>query len=195
VSAWGSPGQPNYGAAKYGILGFTAVLANSMSRYGVTSNAILPYASTRMIDSTPGAQKLLEETGKLPSELAAGTEGDPFNVAPMVAYLATDDAQNINGQFFGVHGRQIQLYSHWEAAAVIRAESRFDPESLAAIFDSTLGQNLELPEQQTVPERDRPQRGTAVWQQDPKQWEPLGSGVELWTRRHYFDAKSQGQGA
>src|SRR5829696_6893521 len=53
VSAFGSPGQPNYGAAKYGILGFTAVLANSLSRYNVTSNAILPYATTRMIDSTP----------------------------------------------------------------------------------------------------------------------------------------------
>ncbi|HEY7909283.1 MAG TPA: SDR family NAD(P)-dependent oxidoreductase, partial [Thermomicrobiales bacterium] len=44
VSAWGSPGQPNYGAAKYGILGFTAVLANSLAKYGVTANAILPGA-------------------------------------------------------------------------------------------------------------------------------------------------------
>lgn len=192
VSAWGSPGQPNYGAAKYGILGLTAVLANSMSRYNVTSNAILPYAATRMIDSTPRAQKVLEETGKLPSELAAGTEGDPFNVAPMVAYLATDDAQWINGQFFGVHGTQIQLYSHWEMAAAIRAESRWDPNALAELFDETLGKRLELPEQQTVPGRDRPQRGTAVWQQDPSQWEPIGPGVEVWKRRHYYQAKGWG---
>lgn len=192
VSAWGSPGQPNYGAAKYGILGLTAVLANSMSRYGVTSNAILPYAATRMIDSTPRAQKVLEETGKLPSELAAGTEGDPFNVAPMVAYLATDDAQGINGQFFGVHGTQIQLYSHWEAAAAVKAEARWDPKTLAEIFGETLGSHLELPEQQVVPGRDRPQRGTAVWQQDLSQWVALGSGVEAWTRTRYFDAKGQG---
>jgi NAD(P)-dependent dehydrogenase (short-subunit alcohol dehydrogenase family) len=192
VSAFGSPGQPNYGAAKYGILGLTAVLANSMNRYGVTSNAILPYAATRMIDSTPRAAKVLEETGKLPSELAAGTEGDPFNVAPMVAYLATDDAQGINGQFFGVHGTQIQLYSHWEVAAAIRAESRWDPKVIAELFDDTLGRNLELPEQQTVPGRDRPQRGTAVWQQDPSQWEAIGPGVEVWTRTRYFEAKGQG---
>ena len=77
TSAWGSPGQPNYAAAKYGILGLTATLANSMNRYGVTANAILPYAATRMIDSTPRAEKVREETGKLPSELAIGSEGDP----------------------------------------------------------------------------------------------------------------------
>src|SRR5437763_4460712 len=96
VSAWGSPGQPNYGAAKYGILGLTPVLANSLARYGVTANAILPYATTRMIDSTPRGQSFAQEHGgKLPSELAAGTEGDPANVAPMVAYLATDDAAGV----------------------------------------------------------------------------------------------------
>ena len=119
VSAWGSPGQPNYGAAKYGILGLTAVLANSLAKYGVTANAILPGATTRMIDSTPRGQQFAQEhEGKAPSELAEGTEGDPANVAPMVAYLATDDAAIVNGQFFGVRGNVIQMYSHWELADV-----------------------------------------------------------------------------
>lgn len=189
-SAWGSPGQPNYAAAKYGILGFTAVLANSMNRYGVTANAILPGATTRMIDSTPRAQRFAEEHGgKLPSELAEGTEGDPANVAPMVAYLASDDAAGINGHFFGVRGYVVQLYSHWEVAAVLGADRRWTPEELAELFPETMGPMLDLPRAIEVPGSDRPLRGTAALQRDPASWKPFAPGVELWQRQRYFEAK------
>src|SRR5919198_5149346 len=93
TSALGAPGQPNYGAAKAGILGLIWSCANALSRYNVTSNAIMPAAATRMIDSTPRARELFEQTGRWPSELAAGTERDPENVAPLVVYLASDAAQ------------------------------------------------------------------------------------------------------
>src|SRR6185295_10045947 len=82
VSALGNPGQPNYAAAKAGIMGFTWSTANALGRYGVTTNAIMPSGATRMIDSTPRGQKTFEETGQWPSELARGTERDPDNVAP-----------------------------------------------------------------------------------------------------------------
>ena len=49
----GAPGQPNYAAAKLGIVGFTYSCANALGRYGVTSNAIGPGASTRMTDTVP----------------------------------------------------------------------------------------------------------------------------------------------
>jgi NAD(P)-dependent dehydrogenase (short-subunit alcohol dehydrogenase family) len=189
VSAWGSPGQPNYGAAKYGILGFTAVLANSLSKYGVTANAILPYATTRMIDSTPRGQEFLKEHGKLPSEMATGTEGDPGNVAPMVVYLATDNAAGINGHFFGVRGTTISLYSHWELAGVLQAERTWTPQELIDLFPKTLGQTTQLPEPVQVPESDRPVRGTSAMQADPSTWTSLAPGVELWARSSYFDAK------
>jgi NAD(P)-dependent dehydrogenase (short-subunit alcohol dehydrogenase family) len=189
VSAWGSPGQPNYGAAKYGILGFTAVLANSMNKYGVTANAILPYATTRMIDSTPRGQDFLKEHGKLPSEMAGGTEGDPANVAPMVAYLATDDAAHINGHFFGVRGTTIQLYSHWEMAGVLQAERTWTPEELIRLFPETLGKTIDLPEPVTLPGSDRPVRGTTVMQADPASWTNLAPGIDVWARSAYFDAK------
>jgi NAD(P)-dependent dehydrogenase (short-subunit alcohol dehydrogenase family) len=191
VSAWGSPGQPNYAAAKYGILGLTATLANSLDRYGVTSNAILPYAATRMIDSTPRAAKIQEETGKLPSELAVGTEGDPANVAPMVAYLATDDAHMINGHFFGVGGNTVQLYSNWELAGVLQADRRWLTKELIDLFPETIGVNVVLPEPLVVEGQDRPLKGAAAMQHDPATWKEIAEGVKYWERRAYYDANRQ----
>jgi NAD(P)-dependent dehydrogenase (short-subunit alcohol dehydrogenase family) len=192
-SAWGSPGQPNYAAAKYGILGLTAVLANSLARYGVTSNAILPGAGTRMIDSTPRAARIQEETGKLPSELAIGTETDPANVAPMVAYLASDAASIVNGRFFSVRGYQISLHSPWEIAGILRADRRWEPEELDRLIPETFGPMLTLPEAVELPGRDRPARGTAVMQADASAWKQLAPGVELWERAAYHEAKEQGR--
>jgi NAD(P)-dependent dehydrogenase (short-subunit alcohol dehydrogenase family) len=189
VSAWGSPGQANYAAAKYGILGFTAVLANSLSRYNVTANAILPYATTRMIDSTPRGQEFKQQHGKLPSEAAEGTEGDPANVAPMVTYLATDAAHMVNGHFFGVRGHTISLYSHWEIAKVIRAETGWGLDTLASVFRETMDEGLVAPEAIEVEGHDRPLRGTALQQTDPQSWKKLAEGIELWERSAYFEAK------
>ncbi|MCC6936160.1 MAG: SDR family oxidoreductase [Thermomicrobiales bacterium] len=189
TSAWGSPGQPNYAAAKYGILGLTAVLANSMNRYGATANAILPYAATRMIDSTPRAEKVREETGKLPSELAIGSEGDPANVAPMVAYLATDDAQNINGHFFGVGGYGINLYSHWELGGVLQADRRWTVQELIDLFPKTIGENVVPPE--PVEANGRKLNGAAAQQLDPSTWTSLSDSITYWERQLYYDARRQ----
>src|ERR687896_1799751 len=73
VSALGSPGQPNYAAAKAGIMGLTWSCANGLEKYGVTVNAVMPSGATRMVDTTPRAQEVFDKTGKWPSELAAGT--------------------------------------------------------------------------------------------------------------------------
>jgi NAD(P)-dependent dehydrogenase (short-subunit alcohol dehydrogenase family) len=189
VSAWGSPGQPNYGAAKYGILGFTATLSNSLNRYGVTANAILPFATTRMIDSTPRGQAVLQQTGKLPSELAGGTEGDPANVAPMVAFLSTEEAGTVNGHFFGVRGTQIQLYSHWEMAGVLNAQRRWEPQEIAELYPTTFAPTIPLPEPVQVPGSDRPVRGTTAMQADPESWTALAPGIDVWERKVYYEAK------
>jgi NAD(P)-dependent dehydrogenase (short-subunit alcohol dehydrogenase family) len=190
-SAWGSAGQPNYAAAKYGILGLTATLANSMNRYGATANAILPYAATRMIDSTPRAQAIKEETGRLPSELAEEDDtdpGNPANVAPFVAYLCTDAAANVNGHFFSVRGYDVAIHSSWELGDVYQADRRWTPQDLARFMPEFSGDHLVPPVHGTPDKLTRPQSVTQQLQ-EAGGWENVAEGVELWTRDLYYDAK------
>src|SRR5580658_4208174 len=79
-SLHGAPGQPNYAAAKMGIVGLTYSCAHALAKYGVTVNAISPGAATRMTDSVP--------TDRRRARSAAADERSPDNVAPIVAYLA-----------------------------------------------------------------------------------------------------------
>src|SRR5438034_1390506 len=98
-----------------GIMGLTWSTANALAKHGVTANAIMPSGATRMIDSTPRGKKMFEETGKWPSELARGTERDPDNVAPLVVYLSSDAAANVNGQVFHSFGYGYTLLAQPQA--------------------------------------------------------------------------------
>ncbi len=116
----GMPGQANYGAAKSGIAGFTRVVAKDLGRYGVTCNAIAPGASTRMTQQVPDAARELRARAGITTPggarpAAAPTTPplrDPEYVAPMVTYLCTDDAWNINGQIFHVAGGTVGVAHH-----------------------------------------------------------------------------------
>jgi len=172
VSALGSAGQPNYAAAKAGILGLTWSTANALGKYGVTANAILPSGATRMIDSTPRGRQVFERTGKWPSEMAKGTESDPDNVAPLVVYLASDAAAGVNGQVFHSYGYGYALLSQPRPVRAVRASGRWDPDRLAAIFPRTLGAHLEPP-----PGLDF---GTDLDDRPGEEWSDLGPGERFW---------------
>ena len=106
VSALGAPGQPNYAAAKAGILGLTWSTANALAKYGVTANAILPSGATRMIDSTPRGRQVFEETGKWPSEQAVGRlEANrrlkPEELAKMFPQTLSGNLKEPPGTLFG----------------------------------------------------------------------------------------------
>ena len=73
-SALGAPGQPNYAAAKAGILGLTYSCANSLAKYGITCNAIMPGAATRMTDTIPA--NFAQQMGLNTSSERAQTESD-----------------------------------------------------------------------------------------------------------------------
>src|SRR5690606_16840912 len=94
-----------------GITGLTLSCANGLSRYNVTANAIMPSGWTRMIDSIPRMVEQFKDQGKMPSEVAEGTERDPKHVAPLVTYLASDAAQHVNGHLFGSFGYNYVLMS------------------------------------------------------------------------------------
>src|ERR1700726_3456386 len=141
-SALGSPGQPNYAAAKAGILGLTYSCATSLQKYGITVNAIMPGAATRMTDSIP-AGRMPGVSGLAVSESAEGTPRDPANVAPIIVYLASDKAGEVTGQCFGASGYRISRYTHMKMDRAIFSDGPWNVDRLFEIFKSTLGQGLE----------------------------------------------------
>lgn len=107
----GSVGQCNYSAAKAGIIGLTRSIAKEAYKNGVTANAICPSADTRMT-LTPEVKENRRrkfEAGLMTKEqydLTLQNRG-PEYVAPMVAFLATEDAYYVNGQIIHVERGRI----------------------------------------------------------------------------------------
>src|SRR5450432_3319853 len=101
----GNFGQANYAAAKLGIVGLSKSIALDMERFHVRSNAVAPFAWTRMIDSiptnTPEQQKRVEGLKKLV----------PEKIAPFVTALLSDAAKDVTGQIFAVRMNEIFLMS------------------------------------------------------------------------------------
>jgi len=108
---FGNPGQTNYGAAKAGISGLTKVAARDLGRYGITVNSISPVAGTRMTltDAYFKARDLRKEQGIKREDRGTGDieRLDPNDVAPMVAYLASETAGHVNGEIFLCYGDAI----------------------------------------------------------------------------------------
>jgi NAD(P)-dependent dehydrogenase (short-subunit alcohol dehydrogenase family) len=101
----GNFGQANYAAAKLGIVGLSKSIALDMQRFNVRSNAVAPFAWTRMIDSiptnTPEQQRRVEGLKKLV----------PEKIAPFVTALLSDGGAAVSGQIFGVRNNEIYLFS------------------------------------------------------------------------------------
>ncbi|MFQ5827623.1 MAG: SDR family NAD(P)-dependent oxidoreductase [Candidatus Methylomirabilia bacterium] len=124
----GSPGQPNYSAAKGGIVGLTRSTALAMAKYGVTVNCVSPTAETRMTERLPDARR---------GQAAAPPEA----VAPVVAFLASDRAGHVTGQVIHVRGNQVSLWSHPAPLRAVTSREGWTPEALADVYDTALGQD------------------------------------------------------
>ena len=120
----GNVGQGNYGPAKAGIASMTIIANIELRKYGVRANAIAPAARTRLTAATASTP--------VPDAFDAG---DPANVSPMVAYLATAGCP-LNGQVYFVHGGRIQLMQPWSLHDQIRANKRW---TIAELRDATQG--------------------------------------------------------
>jgi NAD(P)-dependent dehydrogenase (short-subunit alcohol dehydrogenase family) len=121
----GNFGQTNYSAAKLGIVGLSKSIALDMHRFGVRSNAVAPFAWTRMIDSiptnTPEQQKRVEGLKKLV----------PEKIAPFVTALVSDAGAGVTGQIFGVRNNEIYLFSQPRPIRTAHTSDGWTPEAIA----------------------------------------------------------------
>ncbi|RMD81968.1 MAG: SDR family NAD(P)-dependent oxidoreductase [Candidatus Dadabacteria bacterium] len=122
---FGSPGQPNYAAAKAGIVAMTMAAAQSLQKYGVLANAIMPRARTRMND-----------TPQLAAMFAKPESGfdtyAPENCAPLVAYLASPKAERVSGYVLIVYGKQVTIVERPRVDTKFENEDAWTVEALDA---------------------------------------------------------------
>jgi NAD(P)-dependent dehydrogenase (short-subunit alcohol dehydrogenase family) len=128
----GNVGQSNYGAAKGAIAAFSMIVAREMERYGVTSNCIAPVARTRLTtDATPSIAPIMEKKPP-PGEFDMI---DPENMAPLVVYLASDDAKDISGEVFRLVGDRVWFLRGWHTIdSKAKGKARWAPEELGPVI-------------------------------------------------------------
>jgi len=146
---FGNPGQANYGSAKAAISGLTKVVARDLGKYGVTANGICPVAATRMT-LTPEvlkAREIRKQQGIVREESALRQLENlqPEDVAPMVAFLASDFAAGVNGQFFLCAGTSYALLSQPRAEKTLYKEGRWTLDELDELVPVTLAEGLKNP--------------------------------------------------
>ena len=143
----GNYGQSNYSAAKSGIIGLSLSLAQELARYNIRVNVVWPRALTRMTE--PLIEKRLEKSKidaleknmPAPSALDLGF-GSPEMVAPLVVFLASNDAKDITGKIFGTRGELVSALSLPKEISTAVMVGGWSPEELRKRFWSTIGNAL-----------------------------------------------------
>jgi NAD(P)-dependent dehydrogenase (short-subunit alcohol dehydrogenase family) len=147
---FGNPGQANYGAAKAAISGLTKVAARDLGKYGITVNAICPVAGTRMTvnEEVRRARQLRKQQGIQREDrgVAQIEELDPDDIAPMVVYLASEYARDVNGQFFLCFGGQVALVSQPRPVkALYKSDGNWTLDELERLAPGSVAEGLVNP--------------------------------------------------
>jgi NAD(P)-dependent dehydrogenase (short-subunit alcohol dehydrogenase family) len=121
----GNLGQANYSAAKLGLAALAKSVALDMARYGVTSNAICPFAWSRLVGSIP------TETPEEKARVEKIKRMETGKIAPLVVYLASEQARDVSGQIFAVRANELFLMSQSRPLRSVHAENGWTPESIA----------------------------------------------------------------
>jgi NAD(P)-dependent dehydrogenase (short-subunit alcohol dehydrogenase family) len=126
----GNFGQTNYGAAKAAIMGMTFVWALELGRYGITVNAVAPAGLTRMTENLFGGAD-------------APPDQNPALNAPLVAFLASEEASYVNGQVLGRTGFAYTIFQTPRQVAEMWNGDGWTPAQVAEHFHEVLGQHLQ----------------------------------------------------
>jgi NAD(P)-dependent dehydrogenase (short-subunit alcohol dehydrogenase family) len=135
----GNVGQANYGSVK-AALAMLAIIADAeMQRYGVTGNAIAPLARTRMtVDATPSTAAIMGAEVK---------EGQfdlwgPQNIAPLVCWLASEDAKDVHGEVFRVGCGSVWLLQGWHTVGKVKKHAIWEPAELGEKLKAELAKGI-----------------------------------------------------
>jgi NAD(P)-dependent dehydrogenase (short-subunit alcohol dehydrogenase family) len=121
----GNFGQANYAAAKMGIVGLSRGIALDMARFNVRSNCVSPFAWTRMVQTIPS------ESPEEKARVARASQVTPEKVAPLVVYLASDQAAGITGQILSARNNEIYLFNANRPIRTLRRSDGWTPQQLA----------------------------------------------------------------
>jgi NAD(P)-dependent dehydrogenase (short-subunit alcohol dehydrogenase family) len=124
----GNYGQANYMAAKLGMAGLSRAIALDMARFNVRSNAVAPFAWSRMIGSIPA------DTPEEKARVEKFQQMTPEKIAPLVVYLASDRAAGVSGQIFGVRRNEIFLFNQPRPIRSLHRSDGWTPETLEQQF-------------------------------------------------------------
>jgi NAD(P)-dependent dehydrogenase (short-subunit alcohol dehydrogenase family) len=121
----GNLAQANYSAAKLGIAGLSKSIALDLQKFGVRSNCIAPFAWSRMIDS------IKIDSAEQEARVAKIRQMTPAKIAPLAVFLASDGANDVNGQIFAVRNNEISVMSQPRPVRSVHRSEGWTPQSIA----------------------------------------------------------------
>ena len=110
---YGNAGQANYASAKIALTALTVVFARELERAGVRANAIAPVAATRLLGTVMAQRDPVPEGQVDPMA--------PSQISPLVVWLSSDLAKDVNGQVFAVSGTRIQVVQGFRPVTEIQS--------------------------------------------------------------------------
>jgi NAD(P)-dependent dehydrogenase (short-subunit alcohol dehydrogenase family) len=150
----GLASELNYGAAKEGNATMTRTISRDLVKFGITCNAIRPGASTRLgVPFVEERAMVAEKLGIPPCNEFSKIDSEPEDIAPLVAYLVSEQAGNISNCIFEVVGKYIAIYEDpppYKTQSLVKKEGRFTPEELSKLLPRTLTKDVQLPIKESI---------------------------------------------